>query len=168
VFQGHITRYDFGAIAEVVDLRSREDVIAVTRDLSLDGCFVKTRMPLPAGTEVRVRIRSAGSDFAAIGNVAGNTSEGMEIEFVEIAPKDRAIIQEWLSVSAFNNVHPEEAAGGPRGRVVHLRNRLRRREHVPLAASIAPKPKEEKPKLLANQLLGRARNLLHFPEDTQR
>jgi hypothetical protein len=32
-----MTRYDFGAIAEVVDLNSREDVIVVTRDLSLAG-----------------------------------------------------------------------------------------------------------------------------------
>ena len=40
-----MTRYDFGAIAEVVDLNSREDVVVVTRDLSLAGCFVKTRYP---------------------------------------------------------------------------------------------------------------------------
>jgi PilZ domain-containing protein len=166
VFHRHITRYDFGAIAEVVDLESREDVIAVTRDLSLDGCFVKTRMPLPSGTEVRLRIRSAGSDFAAVGNVTGNTSEGMEIEFVDIAPKDRAVIEGWLNVTAFNSADPY-TPGGSRGRVVQIKNRLRLREQIHRDPSIAPKPKEEKPKLLADELLGRARNLIHFPGETR-
>jgi hypothetical protein len=75
--RSQMTRYDFGAIAAVVDLNSREDMIVVTRDLSFAGCFVKTRNPFPAGTEVRVRITYSGSDFAAIGKVTGYiTPEG--------------------------------------------------------------------------------------------
>jgi PilZ domain len=167
MFHRHITRYDFGAIAEIVDLGSREDVITVTRDLSMDGCFVKTRMPFPAGTEVRVRIRCAGSDFAAIGNVAGNTSEGMEIEFVAMEPTDQAVIEEWLSITASNNIETHEASRSPRGQVVQIQNRLRRREEYPHGPSVAPQPKEVRPKVLASQLLGRARNILHFPEGTR-
>jgi PilZ domain-containing protein len=92
-----MTRYDFGAIAEVIDLDSRQDVIAVTRDLSSSGCFVKTNAQLPTGTTVMVRIRALGEEFAAKGNVTGNqTWEGMGIEFVEIQPKDQAIIEQWL------------------------------------------------------------------------
>ena len=52
-----MTRYDFGAIAEVIDLDSREDMIGVTRDLSLSGCFIRAKAPFQKGTAVIVRIR---------------------------------------------------------------------------------------------------------------
>jgi hypothetical protein len=168
-----MTRYDFGAIAEVVDLNSREDVVVVTRELSLCGCFVKTRYPFPAGTEVRIRITYSGSDFAAIGTVTGNiTPEGMGIEFLVIEPEDQAIIEEWLSLTAFG-VDRRNAAGAPRGQIIQLKNRLRRREHVPrLPAAVSAKPKEEpkedKPKAFASSLLDSARNLLHFRDEARR
>ena len=91
-------RYDFGAIAEVVDVASLGELICVTRDLSLRGCFVKTETPLPQGTGVRIRIASAGAEFCAVGNVTSNiTHEGMGIEFVRIEPTHQAVIEEWLS-----------------------------------------------------------------------
>ena len=91
------TRYDLGAIAEVIDLDSREEMVAVTRDLSSCGCFIRTKTPLEKGTAVIVRIRWSGTDFAARGKVTGNiTREGMGIEFVEMRPKDQAILEEWL------------------------------------------------------------------------
>jgi hypothetical protein len=151
-----MTRYDFGAIAEVIDLQSRDDVIAVTRDLSLSGCFVKTITPFPAGTEVRIRITCAGSDFAAIGQVTGNiTREGMGIEFVEIEPEHQAIIEEWLSVTALKP-----------GQVVRLRNRLSRQEQNRPVRSAGPKPKADRPRLLTDQL-GSARNLWKFRDDAR-
>jgi hypothetical protein len=92
-----MTRYDFGAIAEVIDLDSREDMIGVTRDLSLSGCFIRAKAPFQKGTAVIVRIRCSGTDFAATGRVTGNiTAEGMGIEFLEIQPKDQATIEQWL------------------------------------------------------------------------
>lgn len=92
-----MTRYDFGAIAEVIDLDSREDMIGVTRDLSLSGCFIRAKAPFLKGTAVIVRIRCSGTDFAATGRVTANVNaEGMGIEFVEIQPKDQATIEQWL------------------------------------------------------------------------
>jgi PilZ domain-containing protein len=92
-----MTRYNFGAIAQVIDLDSREDVIAVTRDLSFSGCFVKTNSPFPQGRVVIVRITCLGADFAATGTVTGNiTREGMGIEFIKIGPQDQAVIEQWL------------------------------------------------------------------------
>lgn len=92
------TRFDFGAIAEVIDLDSREEMIAVTRDLSLSGCFIRTQTPFPKGTAVIVRMRCLGADAAVTGNVTGNiTREGMGIEFLEMRPHDRAVIEEWLN-----------------------------------------------------------------------
>lgn len=93
-----MTRYDFGAIAEIIDLDSREDMIGVTRDLSLSGCFIRTKAPFQQGTAVIVRIRCSGTDFGATGRVTGNiNAEGMGVQFVEIRPKDQAIIERWLN-----------------------------------------------------------------------
>jgi hypothetical protein len=153
-----MTRYDFGAIAVVIDLRSREDMIAVTRDLSLSGCFVKTRAPFPVGTEVRVRIACAGADFAAIGNVTGNVSpEGMGIEFVEIEPKYQAVIEEWLGVTAQVSL----------GQVVRLKNRLSsRREQRPRLRSAGLKPKADGPTLV-NESLESAQNFWKFGDEVR-
>ena len=90
------TRYNFGAIAEVIDLGQLNEVVSLTRDLSLLGCFVKTTMAFPKGTPVRVKIRHSGADFAAMGKVTNITSEGMGIEFIRIEPTDRTVLEEWL------------------------------------------------------------------------
>lgn len=94
------TRYYFGAIAQIATLDSDAEVVSVTRDLSLSGCFVKTNTPFAQGTEVRVIIMSSGADFAAVGRVTHNiTSEGMGIEFVQIAASDQAVIEKWLGLT---------------------------------------------------------------------
>jgi PilZ domain len=92
------TRYNFGAIAEVVDLDGRGEVVSLTRDLSFSGVFVKTTTPLPTGTRVRMRITHSGEDFKGIGEVSGNvTATGMGIVFTEIEPNDQAILEKWLA-----------------------------------------------------------------------
>lgn len=90
-------RYSFGATAEVRDLGSPNEQVAITLDLSAGGCFIKTATPLPKGTRIRVRIEHDGAEFTAIGRVTNNVSaNGMGIEFVEIEPNDRAILEDWL------------------------------------------------------------------------
>ena len=91
-------RYDFAATAEVKELDSRKEQVLITRDLSARGCFVKTADPLPKGSRIRVRIEHSGIEFTAIGRVTDNvTTEGMGVEFIEIEPKDRAILEKWLA-----------------------------------------------------------------------
>jgi hypothetical protein len=95
------TRYNFGAIAEVVDLVEPNELVAVTRDLSLSGVFVKTTTPFREGTRVRVRITHSGEEFTATGNVTANVMPtGMGIAFTQIAPNDRAILDRWLGNAA--------------------------------------------------------------------
>jgi hypothetical protein len=90
-------RYSFNAIAEVHDLGSHDQQVAITRDLSAGGCFIKTVAPLAKGTRVRVGIDHNGDDFTAVGRVTENVNAtGMGIEFVEIEPKDQAILGKWL------------------------------------------------------------------------
>ncbi len=93
------TRYNFGAIAEVIDLDERDALVSLTRDPGLLGCFVKTASPYPPppGTRVRVRIIHSGAEFVAVGNVTANvTPTGMGIAFTQIQPNDRAILETWL------------------------------------------------------------------------
>src|SRR5207302_4098065 len=56
-------RYYLRGIAQVVDLDSHAELISITRDLSLSGCFVKINTPFPQGTHVRVNITLWGKDF---------------------------------------------------------------------------------------------------------
>lgn len=91
-------RHSFAATAQVKDLGSRHEQVLITRDLSAGGCFVKTAAPLAAGTRIRVRIEHAGAELTAMARVTGNiSSEGMGVEFIEMAPRDRAILEKWLS-----------------------------------------------------------------------
>lgn len=157
------TRYNFGAIAEVVDLGSREDVIAVTRDLSLSGCFVRTPTPLLKGTEVRITITRPGSDFAAIGSVTGDiTAEGMAIEFVEIEPKHQAVIEEWLGLRCAKTLARQQGSSSKSGQVVRLRNRLTRQEESPCVPSVDTESEADSPRPLAIELLESARNFWKF------
>jgi hypothetical protein len=91
-------RYPFGATAQVKDVGLLNEHILLTQNLSAGGCFLRTTVPLPAGTLLRVRIEHAGAEFTAIARVTDNvSSEGMGVEFVEVEPKDRAILEKWLA-----------------------------------------------------------------------
>lgn len=91
-------RYSFAATAEVRDLGSRNEQLLITRDLSAGGCFVKTAVPLPKGSRIRMRIEHSKAEITAIGKVTDNvTAEGMGVEFVEMEPKDRSILEKWLA-----------------------------------------------------------------------
>jgi PilZ domain len=91
------TRYNFGAIAEVMDPDERDALVSLTRDLSLSGCFVKTTTPYSEGTRVRVRIIHSGTEFVAVGNVTANVRPtGMGIAFTQIQTNDQAILETWM------------------------------------------------------------------------
>lgn len=93
-------RVNFRGIVEVFGLGTARQLIALTRDLSLGGCFVRTKNAFPEGTEVSVRITALGEEFSAIGRVTANINpEGMGIQFVEIDPKNQAVIENWLDLA---------------------------------------------------------------------
>jgi len=91
-------RYSFAATAQVKELGSWSEQVFITRDLSAGGCLVKTAAPLTTGSRIRVRIEHAGVELTAIARVTDNVSpEGMGVEFIEMEPKDRAILEKWLA-----------------------------------------------------------------------
>jgi c-di-GMP-binding flagellar brake protein YcgR len=90
-------RHSFAATAEVKELSSWTEQVLITRDLSAGGCFVKTTAPFPKGSRIRVRIEHGRAEFTAIARVTDNvTEERMGIEFIEMEPRDRAILEKWL------------------------------------------------------------------------
>jgi len=92
------TRYHFVSAVEVINLESQKQLISLTRDLSLCGCFVTVKAPSPKGTSVRLKIANSKANFSAVGNVTHNLSdEGMGIGFVQVEVKDQAVLEEWLA-----------------------------------------------------------------------
>ena len=99
------TRHHFVSAVEVINVESRKQLISLTRDLSLCGCFVTVKASSPKGTRVNLKISNSQANFSAVGNVTHNLSdEGMGIEFVQVEAKDQAVLEEWLAEASANGV----------------------------------------------------------------
>src|SRR5438876_12412757 len=102
------TRHHFVSAVEVINVESRKQLISLTRNLSLCGCFVTVKTPSPKGTRVSLKISNSKANFSAVGNVTHNLSdEGMGIEFVQVEAKDQAVLKEWLAEESANGVGHE-------------------------------------------------------------
>jgi len=91
------SRYLFIADTEVTDMPSGPKRSARTSELSISGCFIDTRNPAPAGTELRIRISKSNTVFTAFGCVIfviPNT--GMGIAFTSIEPNQLFVLENWL------------------------------------------------------------------------
>src|SRR3981189_1932887 len=101
------TRHHFVSAVEVINVESRKQLISLTRDLSLCGCFVTVKASSPKGTRVSLKISNSKANFFAVGNVTHNLSgEGMGIEFVQVEAKDQAVLEEWMAeASAQGGTH---------------------------------------------------------------
>src|SRR5256714_14647231 len=99
------TRHHFVSAVEVINVESRKQLISLTRDLSLCGCFVTVKASSPKGTRVSLKISNSKANFSAVGNVSHNLSdEGMGIEFVQVEGKNQAVLEEWLAEASANGV----------------------------------------------------------------
>jgi hypothetical protein len=89
----------------VINVESQKQLISLTRDLSLCGCFVTAKARSSKGTRVSLKISNSQANFSAVGNVTHNLSdEGMGIEFVQVKAEDRAVLEEWLAEASANGV----------------------------------------------------------------
>ena|SRR5205809_4576098 len=66
------TRCHFVSAVEVITVESQKQVISLTRDLSLCGCFVTVKAPSPKGTRVSLKIADSRANFSAVGKVIHN------------------------------------------------------------------------------------------------
>src|SRR5258707_11852605 len=92
------TRHHFVSAVEVINVESRKQLISLTRNLSLCGCFVPVKAPSPKGTRVSLKISNSKANFSAVGDVTYNLSdEGMGIGFVQVEAKDQVVLEECLA-----------------------------------------------------------------------
>ena len=90
-------RYLFEVPVEVILEQSQDRIRAVTGDLGLNGCFVKTTFSFPVGSTVSLKITEGGRSFSATGEVIYLlTNVGMGIHFLKVATRDSAVLQEWM------------------------------------------------------------------------
>jgi hypothetical protein len=90
-------RYLFVADTEVIDKTSDTKRSARTNELSISGCFIETRNPASAGTELWIRISQRNSTFTAFGcviSVIPNT--GMSVGFTRMEPNQLSVLEKWL------------------------------------------------------------------------
>ena len=94
-------RYPFIASAQLLDEASEMRVAARISELSAGGCYVDMVNPFPTGAAVRIHITRGVSVFRAAGFVVySNPAAGMGVAFRRLEPESRAVLEEWLRVSA--------------------------------------------------------------------
>jgi hypothetical protein len=89
-------RFPFSAPAEIVRGTDAVDKTQVN-ELSLYGCYLDTKTPLPRGSQVTIKIYSNGQFFEAAATVIYSQSTlGMGLAFRQVKPMFLAVLQQWL------------------------------------------------------------------------
>jgi hypothetical protein len=90
-------RYPFDATAEVSDENTKGTLAVRISEISLNGCYVETVSPFPAGTSLFLKVFSEGSFFEAHATVAyAHPSKGMGVAFRELKPYFVGVLKKWL------------------------------------------------------------------------
>jgi len=105
-------RTPFTAGVVAVEPRSQTEIDAHTTDLSASGCYVDTMSPLPAQTEIDLRLTRNGKSFHTKARVMYcQSGVGMGLLFTEIAPQERPMIERWFAELRGESVpEPQPAA----------------------------------------------------------
>src|ERR1700736_6013303 len=86
-------RYYLGGVVELTDLDSGRMKVALVRALSLNGCLVKTEMPVKETAKVALKIGHSGIHFTALGRVVNcvgdQSSRGLGIAVTESGGDDK-------------------------------------------------------------------------------
>ena len=115
-------RHFFSESGEVLDVGSGTRLKVRVADISLEGCYMDTMNPFPAGTLVRVTINRNGAGFISTGTVRNSQhGMGMGITFAELGAMDKALLSQWISelsspsspATKANVVAPVEPASSP-------------------------------------------------------
>ncbi len=95
-------RYPLILSAEVSDKPSGAKFSARTADVSRTGCYIDMLNPIPAGSQVAVRLQHEDEFFEADGRVVYiSPGLGMGIAFASnVPPAQQAILDRWLATAA--------------------------------------------------------------------
>lgn len=84
--------------AEVVELPRGARLSARTADISRTGCYIDTLNPVPAGSQVRVRIIHHDETFEAVGRVVYvSAGLGMGVAFLTVEPEQQSRLDRWFA-----------------------------------------------------------------------
>jgi hypothetical protein len=87
------TRYPFAATAEATDVRP-----ASVKDVSVFGVYLAMPDPFSKGAVILVKIRTQTEFFQCNAKVVHSTDGlGMGIEFTDMIPAFRTVLQEWVA-----------------------------------------------------------------------
>jgi hypothetical protein len=93
-----VRRCAFVASAEVTDTASGTKLSARTSEIGMGGCYIDVLNPFPVGTPIQLRILRDQGVFSAKAKVVYcDPKFGMGVAFVELASKDKALLETWLA-----------------------------------------------------------------------
>jgi hypothetical protein len=94
-------RHFFCAQAELLEPRTQVRVPSRISDLSLYGCYLDMMNPFPPDTVVSLKITSGDESFEANSRIVHATPNvGAGAAFLELASKDRDLLERWLRKAA--------------------------------------------------------------------
>jgi hypothetical protein len=95
-------RYPLILSAEVSDKISGAKLAARTSDVSRTGCYIDTLNPIPAGSQVSIRLQHENELFEADARIVYvSPGLGMGIAFLpNVLPSQQAILDRWLATAA--------------------------------------------------------------------
>ena len=97
-------RYGMHARIELTEIKSERQATGETRNISTYGCAVVAADALQERSKVRLVISYQGMDFAAIGRIVYTTPDcGTGIAFLEIDPRNQAVLDGWLAALKKNS-----------------------------------------------------------------
>ncbi len=91
-------RVSLSAIAELVDLGTKQHRTARVADISLHGCYVDAISVYPVGARVRISILHSEVQLDAFGVVTYSLpGMGMGVNFTDLPPEMESVIDHWIS-----------------------------------------------------------------------
>lgn len=91
-------RVSLSAIAELVDLGTKQHRTARVADISLHGCYVDAINVYPVGARVRISILHSDVQLDAFGVITYSLpGTGMGVNFTDLPPEMESVIQRWIS-----------------------------------------------------------------------
>src|SRR5262245_23878862 len=90
-------RYPFTGSIEMRQGTSEDKRTARVKGLSLNGCYVVTESPYPAGTSLTIKVFTETEYFEGKASVAySQPKEGMGLTFLDTKPYYLMVLRKWL------------------------------------------------------------------------
>jgi hypothetical protein len=102
-------RYPFDATAEVLDEATKGTLAVRITEISLNGCYVTTVSPFPAGTQLFLKVFAEGTFFETRATVAyAHSNKGMGVAFHDLKPYFVSVLKKWLLAAMLGKNKPQD------------------------------------------------------------